>query len=38
MQLVVHINSHDYPLLAASMAVPVLRALWDKVFGKEEEY
>ena len=35
-QVVLRISSHDYPALAASMAVPVLRALWDKIFSKEE--
>lgn len=36
LQLILRLNSHDYPQLAASMAVPVLAALWQKLFGKEE--
>ena len=35
-QLVLRLNSHDYPALAASMALPVLASLWHKLTGKEE--
>lgn len=35
-QLVLRVNSHDYPSLAYSMGVPVLMAMWQKLFGKEE--
>jgi hypothetical protein len=30
------LNSHDYPQLAAAMAVPLLKAAWDRVTQKEE--
>ena len=35
-QLMLRLNSHDYPQLAAAMAVPLLRAVWDKLTGKED--
>lgn len=35
-QLVLRLNSHDYPALAASMIVPVLASLWHKLLGKDE--
>ncbi len=36
LQLVLRLNSHDYPALAASMVVPVLASLWHKLLGKDE--
>jgi hypothetical protein len=30
------LSSHDYPQLAASMAIPVLATLWQRLFGREE--
>lgn len=35
-QLVLRLNSHDYPQLAASMLVPLLATCWQKLFGKDE--
>jgi hypothetical protein len=35
-QLVLRLNSHDYPQLAAGMAVPVLASLWQRLFGKDD--
>lgn len=35
-QIVTRINSHDYPQLALAMAVPIVRAAWDKIMVKEE--
>lgn len=35
-QLVLRLNSHDYPQLAGSMVVPVLASLWHRLFGKDE--
>jgi hypothetical protein len=36
LQLVLRLNSHDYPQLAGSMVVPVLAALWHRLFSKDE--
>jgi hypothetical protein len=36
LQLVLRLNSHDYPQLAASMLVPLLATCWQKLFGKDE--
>jgi hypothetical protein len=33
---VLRLNSHDYPQLAAGMAVPVLASLWQRLFGKDD--
>ena len=30
------LNSHDYPQMAASMAIPLLKAVWDRLTAKEE--
>lgn len=38
LQLVLRLNSHDYPQLAASMIVPVLASLWHRLTAKEEEF
>ena len=35
-QLTVRLNSHDHPELAAAMLVPLLKAVWDKVTGRDE--
>ena len=35
-QLACRVNSHDYPQLALSMAVPVLKAVWDRLMAKED--
>ena len=37
-QVVVRLNSHDYPALALSMAVPVLASLWQRLTGRGEEF
>lgn len=37
-QLVLRLNSHDYPQLAASMIVPVLASLWHRLTFREEEF
>lgn len=34
--IAVRINSHDYPQLAASMAVPILKSIWDRLMAKED--
>lgn len=36
LQFVLRLNSHDYPQLAAGMAVPVLASLWQRLFGKDD--
>ena len=38
LQLVLRLNSHDYPQLAASAVVPVLASLWQKLFSKDEQF
>ena len=38
LQLVLRLNSHDYPQLAASMVVPVLASLWQKLFSRDEQF
>lgn len=35
-QITARINSHDYPQLALSMAIPILKTIWDRLLGKEE--
>lgn len=35
-QIACRVNSHDYPQLALSMAVPVLKAVWDRLTAKED--
>jgi hypothetical protein len=35
-QIAARINSHDYPQLALTMAVPILRVIWDRLLGKED--
>lgn len=34
--ITMRLNSHDYPQLAASMAVPLLKAVWDRLMAKED--
>lgn len=35
-QIGCRVNSHDYPQLALTMAVPVLKAVWDRLTAKED--
>ena len=36
-QLVLRLNSHDYPQLAAGMIIPVLASLWQRLTSRGEE-
>jgi hypothetical protein len=36
--LALRLNSHDYPGLAAAMALPLLKAAWDRLTSKEDEF
>lgn len=35
-QIVARINSHDYPQLALTMMVPILKSVWDRLTNKED--
>lgn len=35
-QVVCRINSHDYPQLALTMVVPILRTVWDRLRSRED--
>ena len=37
-QLTLRLNSHDYPQLAAAMAIPALKALWDSLTARGGQF